>query len=132
MIKQAEKRIFISSLYIGSKESELVRLNTIWWLAITESVLQVSSLASALQSKPSLQLHLLLDLNRSTRPGTSSTAKILLPLLREFPDRVHISLFRSPSLRGILAKLVPPRFNEGWGTWHAKIYGADDQVMISG
>uniref|UniRef100_A0A0W0FSC7 CDP-diacylglycerol--glycerol-3-phosphate 3-phosphatidyltransferase n=1 Tax=Moniliophthora roreri TaxID=221103 RepID=A0A0W0FSC7_MONRR len=31
-----------------------------------------------------------------------------------------------------MAKVVPPRFNEGWGTWHAKIYGADDDVMISG
>ncbi|KAK7031167.1 CDP-diacylglycerol--glycerol-3-phosphate 3-phosphatidyltransferase [Paramarasmius palmivorus] len=31
-----------------------------------------------------------------------------------------------------MAKIVPPRFNEGWGTWHAKIYGADDDVMISG
>lgn len=41
-------------------------------------------------------------------------------------------MFRSPSLRGPLAKVVPPRFNEGWGTWHAKIYGADDSVMISG
>ncbi|KAF7979602.1 hypothetical protein HWV62_41918 [Athelia sp. TMB] len=31
-----------------------------------------------------------------------------------------------------MAKLVPPRFNEGWGTWHAKIYGVDDEVIISG
>lgn len=31
-----------------------------------------------------------------------------------------------------MARLVPPRFNEGWGTWHAKIYGVDDEVMISG
>ena len=31
-----------------------------------------------------------------------------------------------------MAKIVPPRFNEGWGTWHAKIYGVDDDVMISG
>ncbi|KAF5366095.1 hypothetical protein D9757_012707 [Collybiopsis confluens] len=38
----------------------------------------------------------------------------------------------SPSLRGIMAKIVPPRFNEGWGTWHAKIYGADDDLIISG
>jgi len=73
-----------------------------------------------------------LDLNRSTRPGPSSTARILLPLLKEFPDRVHVSLFRSPSLRGLLAKLVPPRFNEGWGTWHAKLYGVDDEILISG
>ncbi|KAI3609190.1 cdp-diacylglycerol-glycerol-3-phosphate 3-phosphatidyltransferase [Moniliophthora roreri] len=47
-----------------------------------------------------------------------------------YPDRVHASFFRSPNPRGIMAKVVPPRFNEGWGTWHAKIYGADDDVMI--
>lgn len=92
----------------------------------------MNTLTEELSKKPTLQLHLHLDLNRSTRPGPSSTAKILLPLIRAFPTRVHVSLFRSPSLRGILAKLVPPRFNEGWGTWHAKIYGVDDEVMISG
>ncbi|KAF9001583.1 hypothetical protein BDQ17DRAFT_1358464 [Cyathus striatus] len=115
MIRRAERRIFISSLYIGSAESELIM-----------------ELANALREKSSLNLHLQLDLNRSTRPGASSTAKILLPLLQEFPSRVHVSMFRSPSLRGLMAKLVPPRFNEGWGTWHAKIYGVDDEVMISG
>ncbi|KIJ98127.1 hypothetical protein K443DRAFT_220581 [Laccaria amethystina LaAM-08-1] len=115
MIQRAQHRIFISSLYIGSTESELL-----------------SSIDKALRIKPHLKVHFQLDLNRSTRPGPSSTAKILLPLLREFPSRVHVSMFRSPSLRGIFAKLVPPRFNEGWGTWHAKVYGADDEVMISG
>ncbi|KAK7460367.1 CDP-diacylglycerol--glycerol-3-phosphate 3-phosphatidyltransferase [Stygiomarasmius scandens] len=115
MIRNAEDRVFLSSLYIGSGESELV-----------------SALKDALERKASLQVHLQLDLNRSTRPGASSTAKILLPLLRSFPDRMHVSLFRSPSLRGVMAKLVPPRFNEGWGTWHAKIYGADNSIIISG
>ncbi|KAJ8088523.1 CDP-diacylglycerol--glycerol-3-phosphate 3-phosphatidyltransferase [Marasmius tenuissimus] len=115
MIKSAEKRIFLSSLYIGSEETELIN-------ALTES----------LRRRDALHLYFQLDLNRSTRPGASSTAKILLPLLQEFPDRVHASFFRSPNLRGIMAKIVPPRFNEGWGTWHAKIYGADDDVMISG
>ncbi|KAF5346551.1 hypothetical protein D9757_014187 [Collybiopsis confluens] len=99
MIRNAEKRIFISSLYIGSSEHELI-----------------STLKTRLTEKA----------------GPSSTATILLPLLRHFPDRVHVSLFRSPSLRGIMAKIVPPRFNEGWGTWHAKIYGADDDLIISG
>ncbi|KAF9819729.1 hypothetical protein IEO21_01820 [Rhodonia placenta] len=62
-----------------------------------------------------------------------STANLLLPLLREFPDRVHVWLFRSPSLKGLMAKIMPPRFNEGWGgTWHPKIYGADDELLISG
>ncbi|KAK0469546.1 CDP-diacylglycerol-glycerol-3-phosphate 3-phosphatidyltransferase [Desarmillaria tabescens] len=115
MIQRAQNRIFLSSLYIGSGQTELI-----------------ASLSSALQRKPALQLHLQLDLNRSTRPGSASTARLLLPLLRAFPQRVHVHLFRSPSLRGLLAKVVPPRFNEGWGTWHAKIYGADDDVLISG
>lgn len=95
-------------------------------------IIQISILMNRLAEKESLHLHILLDLNRSTRPGSSSTATTLLPLLRAFPDRVHVSLFRSPSLRGIMAKIVPPRFNEGWGTWHAKIYGVDDELIISG
>ncbi|KAL0946472.1 hypothetical protein HGRIS_012689 [Hohenbuehelia grisea] len=115
MIETAERRIFISSLYIGSEELELIE-----------------ALRLALQRSANLEVVLQLDLNRSTRPGKSSTAHILLPLLREFPERVHVSLFRSPKLSGIMARFVPPRFNEGWGTWHAKIYGADNDVLISG
>ncbi|KAF8921004.1 hypothetical protein CPB85DRAFT_1211042 [Mucidula mucida] len=115
MIQQAQERIFLSSLYIGSGETELV-----------------DALGLALQKNPRLQVHLQLDLNRSTRPGASSTARLLLPLLRAYPNRVKVHLFRSPSLRGLLAKIVPPRFNEGWGTWHAKIYGADSDLIISG
>ncbi|KAG9226517.1 hypothetical protein CCMSSC00406_0005816 [Pleurotus cornucopiae] len=115
MIQRAKSRIFISSLYIGSGESQLI-----------------GALEEALTRSPDLKVFLQLDLNRSTRPGKLSTAHLLLPLLEKFPSRVSVSLFRSPSLRGVLAKVVPPRFNEGWGTWHAKIYGADDEVMISG
>ncbi|KAF5326651.1 hypothetical protein D9619_004742 [Psilocybe cf. subviscida] len=115
MINAAERRIFLSTLYIGAEETELI-----------------DTLIHRLRVKPELKLTLILDFNRSTRPGKDSTANTLLPLLQQFPERVTISMFRSPSLRGILAKVVPPRFNEGWGTWHAKVYGADDDVMISG
>ncbi|KDQ61230.1 hypothetical protein JAAARDRAFT_173833 [Jaapia argillacea MUCL 33604] len=115
MIRRARKRVFLSSLYIGSEETELI-----------------DALHSSLQNNPSLQLHIHLDHNRSTRPEAPSTAHILLPLLKDYSDRVHVSLFRSPKLKGLMAKVVPPRFNEGWGTWHAKIYGSDDDVMISG
>jgi CDP-diacylglycerol--glycerol-3-phosphate 3-phosphatidyltransferase len=93
---------------------------------------QIDTLDETLRNNNNLEVYLHLDLNRSTRPGQSSTAQVVLPLLKDHPNRVHVSLFRSPKLRGIMAKLVPPRFNEGWGTWHAKIYGADDEVMISG
>ncbi|KIY51771.1 hypothetical protein FISHEDRAFT_18639, partial [Fistulina hepatica ATCC 64428] len=112
MIRTAENKIFISSLYIGSEETELLE-----------------SLQKALESKPALHVYFQLDLNRCTRPGPSSTVLRLLPLLRAHPDRIHASLFRPPSAN---SSIIPPRFREGWGTWHAKIYGADDVVMISG
>lgn len=92
----------------------------------------MDALSESLERNPGLQLDVQLDLNRCTRPGQSSTAHLLLPLLQAHPERVTVHLFRSPHLRGILANIVPPRFNEGWGTWHAKIYGADDEVIISG
>ncbi|KAI8989810.1 hypothetical protein BD414DRAFT_485242 [Trametes punicea] len=115
MIRQARHRLFISSLYIGSEDVELI-----------------DAIRVSLRNNPTLQVYLHLDLNRSTRPGPDSTVRILLPLLKEHPDRVHVYLFRSPKLKGIMARLVPPRFNEGWGTWHPKVYGADDSVIISG
>jgi len=93
---------------------------------------KLDTIVDVLRKKASLHVYFQLDLNRSTRPGPTSTARLLVPLLEEFPARVHVSMFRSPSLRGLMARLVPPRFNEGWGTWHAKIYGADNEVIISG
>ncbi|KAI0373051.1 hypothetical protein BV20DRAFT_1014418 [Pilatotrama ljubarskyi] len=115
MIRTARHRIFLSSLYIGSEDVELI-----------------DALHTSLRNNPALHIYLHLDLNRSTRPGPDSAVHILLPLLRQYPDRVHVHLFRSPKLKGIMARLVPPRFNEGWGTWHPKVYGADDTLMISG
>ena len=102
------------------------------FIRLSQAFLQIDTLHEALHNNVNLEVYLHLDLNRSTRPGPSSTVHVVLPLLRDYPGRVHVSLFRSPKLRGIMGKLVPPRFNEGWGTWHAKIYGADDEVMISG
>jgi CDP-diacylglycerol--glycerol-3-phosphate 3-phosphatidyltransferase len=32
----------------------------------------------------------------------------------------------------LAARLVPKRYNEGWGLWHGKIYGFDDDVVLSG
>lgn len=31
-----------------------------------------------------------------------------------------------------MEKVVPRRFDEGWGTWHAKIYAVDEEVVITG
>jgi CDP-diacylglycerol--glycerol-3-phosphate 3-phosphatidyltransferase len=49
-----------------------------------------------------------------------------------FPNRVHVSLYHTPALSGLLKKIVPKRYNEGWGLWHGKFYGFDDDVVISG
>ncbi|KAF8499951.1 hypothetical protein JB92DRAFT_2743225 [Gautieria morchelliformis] len=115
MIARAKHRIFLSSLYIGTTELDLLR-----------------SLRHSLAANPRLTLHLSLDLLRSTRPGPASSASLLAPLVASFPDRVYVHLYKSPNLAGVLAKLVPRRFDEGWGTWHPKLYGVDDDLIISG
>ncbi|KAF9506815.1 hypothetical protein BS47DRAFT_1333634 [Hydnum rufescens UP504] len=118
MIRRAKTRLIISSLYVGTEETELL-----------------GALHDALSFNPMLTVHMQLDFNRSTREGPGqfrSTAHMLVPLVEKFPDRVSISLYRTPKLKGIMSRIVPARYNEGWGTWHAKIYAADDEVLLSG
>lgn len=67
-----------------------------------------------------------------TKPLAVSTAHLLLPLIEEFGDRVDVWFFRSPNLKGLLEKVVPERYDEGWGTWHGKWYAVDDEVILSG
>jgi CDP-diacylglycerol--glycerol-3-phosphate 3-phosphatidyltransferase len=45
---------------------------------------------------------------------------------------VDVWFFRSPNLKGLLEKVVPERYDEGWGTWHGKWYAVDDEVVLSG
>lgn len=116
MISRAKRRILISTLYIGTEEASLV-----------------DAVATALRANPQLRCTFMLDYNRSTRlEKAGSTVSMLVPLVREFGDRAEVWLYRSPKLRGPLERIVPPRYNEGWGTWHAKYYCADGDVLISG
>ncbi|CAC21490.2 CDP-diacylglycerol-glycerol-3-phosphate3-phosphatidyltransferase Pgs1 [Schizosaccharomyces pombe] len=116
LIKKAQKRIFLSTLYIGKEERELI-----------------NCLSNALSNNPSLHVHILADQLRCTResPGCCS-ASLLMQLKKKFPDRCEIKLYHTPNLRGLRKQLVPHRFNEGWGLQHMKIYGADDNLIISG
>lgn len=41
-------------------------------------------------------------------------------------------MYHTPALSGWRKRVVPARFNEGWGLQHMKIYGADDTVILSG
>lgn len=41
-------------------------------------------------------------------------------------------MYHTPNLMGLKKKIVPKRLNEGWGLQHMKLYGIDDEIIISG
>ncbi|CAH1273157.1 PGS1 [Branchiostoma lanceolatum] len=112
----AEKRIVLSSLYLGNGplEQELV-----------------AALHTQLERVSDLQVTVLLDYTRGSR-GRNNSRTLLLPLLQKFPDRVQVSLYHTPDLRGLLKAVVPERFNETIGLQHMKIYLTDNSVIMSG
>ncbi|KAK4137718.1 hypothetical protein BT67DRAFT_119107 [Trichocladium antarcticum] len=116
-IRNAERRIFLSTLYIGKSEKELI-----------------ATLQQALRAKPELKLSILTDALRGTREAPDpSCASLLAPLIAEFgPDRVEIRMYHTPNLTGLRKKHIPKRINEGWGLQHMKLYGVDDEVILSG
>ncbi|RLN91032.1 hypothetical protein BBJ28_00021484 [Nothophytophthora sp. Chile5] len=116
-IQHAEKRVTISSLYLGTGKLEQAL---------------VEALATRLRERPKLQVQLVLDYSRGQRGGqTASSVTMLAPLLQEFPDNVELFLFRVPQLSGLKAKLPPP-FNETLGVSHAKVYLVDETLVLSG
>ncbi|KAK4235903.1 hypothetical protein C8A03DRAFT_17398 [Achaetomium macrosporum] len=116
-IRNAEQRIFLSTLYIGKAEKELI-----------------ITLQEALRSKPDLRLSILTDALRGTREAPDpSCASLLAPLIAEFgPERVEIRMYHTPNLTGLRRKYIPKRINEGWGLQHMKLYGIDDEIILSG
>ncbi|RDA89173.1 hypothetical protein CP533_2999 [Ophiocordyceps camponoti-saundersi (nom. inval.)] len=117
-IRKAERRIFLATLYIGRSEGELV-----------------DELRDALRRSPQLRLSVLTDALRGTReaPDGPSCASLLAPLVAEFgPERVELRMYHTPNLTGLRRRLVPKRINEGWGLQHMKMYGFDDEVILSG
>ncbi|KAI0157912.1 hypothetical protein GGR52DRAFT_180597 [Hypoxylon sp. FL1284] len=116
-IKSAKKRIFLSTLYIGKSERELI-----------------VTLQEALRANPELKLSILTDALRGTREAPEpSCASLLAPLITEFgSDRVEIRMYHTPNLTGVRKKYIPKRINEGWGLQHMKLYGVDDEIILSG
>lgn len=96
---------------------------------------QVATIATALKANPELKVSILTDSLRGTReaPEKPSCASLLALLLRDFgPERVEIRMFHTPNLIGWRKAILPKRINEGWGLQHMKLYGIDDEVIISG
>ncbi|KAK0727748.1 hypothetical protein B0T26DRAFT_695611 [Lasiosphaeria miniovina] len=116
-IRNAERRIFLSTLYIGKSETELI-----------------ATLQEALRTKPDVKLSILTDALRGTREAPQpSCASLLAPLIAEFgPDRVEVRMYHTPNLTGFKKKHIPNRINEGWGLQHMKLYGVDDEIILSG
>lgn len=57
---------------------------------------------------------------------------MLLPLVQSFANSVKVSLYHSPSLRGLLKLLLPERFNETVALTHLKVYLTDNTLIMSG
>ena len=112
----ARRRIYLSTLYIGKTEHELVE-----------------TLNQALRDNPNLHVSILTDCLRGTRETPNpSSASLLAPLVEEHGDRVEIRMFHTPNLTGLRKKYIPRRINEGWGLQHMKLYGIDDEIILSG
>lgn len=116
-IRNAQSRIFLSSLYIGKHQNELVEI-----------------IYNELQNKPNLKVDILMDFLRSTRDlPKHSTVDLLLPLVEKFgKDRVNIRLYHTPHLHGWKELITPKRINEVYGLQHMKIYGIDNEIILSG
>lgn len=41
-------------------------------------------------------------------------------------------MYHTPNLTGIRKAVLPKRINEGWGLQHMKLYGMDDEIIMSG
>jgi CDP-diacylglycerol--glycerol-3-phosphate 3-phosphatidyltransferase len=115
-ISKAQTRVYLSTLYIGKTEHELI-----------------STIRTALQRNPDLRVSFLTDALRGTRETpNASCASLLAPLVAEFGDRVEVRMYHTPNLTGLRKRIIPNRINEGWGLQHMKLYGIDDEVIISG
>jgi CDP-diacylglycerol--glycerol-3-phosphate 3-phosphatidyltransferase len=116
LLRGAKKRIFLSTLYIGKSEHELV-----------------ACIREALEKNPGLKVSILTDALRGTRETPEpSCASLLAPLAADFPDQVEIRMYHTPKLTGFKKRFIPKRINEGWGLQHMKLYGIDDIVILSG
>ncbi|CAI7661543.1 unnamed protein product [Penicillium glandicola] len=116
-IRNARRRIYLSTLYIGKTEHDLI-----------------DTLSQALRGNPDLKVSILTDALRGTRETpNASCASLLCSLVEEYgPERVEIRMFHTPNLTGLRKKWIPSRINEGWGLQHMKLYGIDDEIILSG
>ncbi|ANZ74227.1 BA75_01613T0 [Komagataella pastoris] len=116
-IDNAKERIFLTSLYLGKDQTELL-----------------NKLTSSLDRNKDLKLYILMDYLRCTRDSPkTSTASVLSKLTEKYGSRVDVRLYHTPNTNKFWSMVLPSRFNEGLlGLQHMKFYGFDDDLIISG
>ncbi|CCE88802.1 Piso0_001584 [Millerozyma farinosa CBS 7064] len=117
-ISQAKKRVFLSSLYIGKSQYELAEC-----------------IEQSLANNEDLKVSILVDALRGTReaPNSPCSASLLYPLVEKFgKHRIDIRMYHTPHLKGLAKWWYPKRYNESWGVQHMKLYGFDDEIILSG
>lgn len=117
-ILSARRRVFLSSLYVGKRLHDLV-----------------DTIDAALTANSDLHVSILTDALRGTResPKNPSCASLLAPLVAKFgKHRVDIRMYHTPHLSGLKLRLAPKRLNESFGLQHMKLYGFDDEILLSG
>ncbi|KAK5111259.1 hypothetical protein LTR62_005287 [Meristemomyces frigidus] len=116
-IRGAKRRVYLSTLYVGKSEHELIE-----------------TIRAALKNNPELTVSILTDALRGTREAPKpSCASLLATLIQDFgPERVEVRVYHTPNLTGVRKAILPKRINEGWGLQHMKLYGIDDEIIMSG
>jgi CDP-diacylglycerol---glycerol-3-phosphate 3-phosphatidyltransferase len=101
---------------------------------VVSDQVQIAAIYNTLKANPDLKVSILTDALRGTREAPNpSTASLLISLVRDFgTDRVELCMYHTPNLTGIRKAYIPKRINEGWGLQHMKLYGVDDEIIISG
>lgn len=115
-ISNANERVFLASLYLGKNEKDLV-----------------NCIDKALKKNSNLKVYILLDALRGTREAPNDcSAKLLSILARDYNNQVDIRFYQTPALTKIKTFIYPKRFVEGIGLQHMKIYGIDNELILSG
>ncbi|KAA3677537.1 CDP-diacylglycerol---glycerol-3-phosphate 3-phosphatidyltransferase [Paragonimus westermani] len=136
LIKNSQKRIVLSTLYIGTGALE-VRLVDAIEQAIRKRNVQVLILLDASRGlRHSSLTHSCSGLQQeatviqASQTSATSSCSLLSPLT-SYPG-VSVALYHNPDLRGWLYSLLPNRLNEVIGVQHIKAYVVDDSVLLTG
>lgn len=120
LYRNAQKRIVLACLYVGSGELEAELIN---------------SILVAKRRSQDLSVDILVDKTRTTRVGKNGRIQTHLSLLKPYlapGNGVHISLFHNPLYGNFCSKVIKNPYCEAFGTMHLKAYIGDDECIITG